>query len=85
MTRKKTFVAILLLLCLLIIPVALYTLAPSGAASSNDDEIPDDLDDIEGGRLFVVPEIPIGTLGLVSASISALGLFALLNRRREQP
>ena len=84
MTRKKTFAAVLLLLCLLIIPVALYTLTLSGAASRNENEIPDDLDDIEGGSMFVVPEIPIGTLGLLSSSITALGLFALYNRRREQ-
>ena len=84
MTRKKTFAAILLLLCLLIIPVTLYTLTLSGAASRNENEITDDLDDIEGGSMFVVPEIPIGTLGLLSSSIAALGLFALFNRRKEQ-
>jgi len=37
------------------------------------------------GNLFVIPESPVGTLGLVSAVAIAFGLFALLKKRENKP
>ena len=60
-----------------------YNLAGQANASDNtnlDDET-GNTDITNGGKLFVVPESPLGTFGLVCSCSLALALFALRRRK----
>ena len=84
MSRKRRLTIIFAIISLL--AMLLITFNLTGQASPNintgpEDQGPDNLDIPDGGKLFVVPEAPLGTLGLLCSCGLALGLFAIKRRR----
>jgi hypothetical protein len=39
----------------------------------------------DGGNMFVIPETPLGTIGLISAAAIALVAFTLIKKRKNTP
>ena len=80
---KKILLAIsLALVCLSLILVVSYNLYYNGVAKNSESQPQDNPSDLPEGPEFVIPEGPIGTLGLVSALAAAFGIFAVANKRK---
>jgi len=80
---KKILLAIsLALVCLSLILVVSYNLYYNGVAKNSESQPQVNPSDLPEGPEFVIPEGPIGTLGLVSALAAAFGIFAVANKRK---
>lgn len=86
MSRKKTLLATLfVLICLISIVAFAYNLTVQSTPTDNtgpENETPPNTEILDRDELFVVPESPLGTLGLVSTAAIAFGLYALKKRKK---
>lgn len=83
MQRKYRFATIAGIIFILAIILFAYNLTVSQAGSPPlENEIPDNPDILNGDSMFVLPESPIGTFGMVCSCALALGLFAITKRRK---
>jgi hypothetical protein len=91
MSRRRLLAILFALICLiaiLLLAINVYLQAGAENPENLTGDIPletepptEDLNSGDG-NLFVIPESPIGTVGLVAASAIAFGLFMLLNKRK---
>lgn len=82
MSKKMLLAISLALVCLSLILVVSYNLYYNGVAKNSESQPQDNPSDLPEGPEFVIPEGPIGTLGLVSALAAAFGIFAVANKRK---
>ena len=83
MQRKYRFAAIfgiIFVLALLLFTYNLSLAQPQG--DDNGPELPENPQLMGDGSLFVVPESPLGTFGIVVSCALALGLFAMRTKRK---
>ena len=86
MQRKYRFVTIAGIVSILVIVLYAYNLTAGqpvlGSSSPLENENPDNLEILNEENMFVVPESPLGTFGIVCSCALALGLFAIKKRRK---
>lgn len=86
MSRKKKSLALLAaLLALLALLLVLYRLNfAQNTVANNSEEIQaqDDTQDEPKGPVLVVPENPLGIIGLMSAFAAGLGIFGITKRKK---
>ena len=82
MSKKMLLAISLALVCLSLILVVSYNLYYNGVAKNSESQPQDNPSDLPEGPEFVIPEGPIGTLGLVSALAAAFGIFAVASKRK---
>ena len=92
MSRKKLSLGFLILICIILI--VSYTILHYNAAKITEEnqpqdnpadnpEVPQDNPaDNPEGPLLVIPETPVGTLGLISALAGGFGTFTIMKKRR---
>ena len=88
MPRKYLLTTTFTIICLIAILLFAYNLMLQPKIGDNPEaqnEGPDNTDIMNGGNMFVIPESPLGTFGIISISTLALGLFALKKRRKTKP
>ena len=56
-----------------------------GIATNNGENPPTPTEEVPPGGFFVVPETPLGTLGLISATATAFIVLALNKKRKQAP
>ena len=89
MPKKKKLLLSIATLCLIISIVTIVVLSnqlPStteGTLDENDAEPKST--DAPDGPLFVIPENTLGTIGLISALMTAFGIFAIKNKKIKLP
>ena len=83
MQRKYKFATIAAIISILSIVLFAYNLTAAQPNQGNTLPLEDENPDlINGGSMFVVPESPLGTFGMVCSCALALGLFAIRKRRK---
>lgn len=83
--RKKSlaFLAVLLaLLALLLVYYRLNVAQNTGAKNTEDTQLQNDAQDKPKGPVLVVPENPLGIIGLMSAFAAGLGIFGIAKKRK---
>jgi hypothetical protein len=87
MSKRKKIILSIAAICLIISVMVALSLSnqPSGTTKASDqtDNTSTETEPTEEpeGPLFVVPENTLGTLGLISALMTALGIFAIKNKK----
>ena len=83
MKRKYRFATIFGIIFIIAMLLFSYNLsAAKPQVDDNGPEIPDKPPIMGDGNLFVVPESPLGTFGIVISCALALGLFAMRTKRK---
>jgi len=82
MSRRKLVIIVLTLVCIIL--AISYTLNFYKAKSSNGQPENPPAENPEGPE-FMVPESPIGILGIISALAAAFGVFAVAKKRKHGP
>ena len=82
MSKKILLVISLAIVCISLILVVSYNLYYNGVAKNSENQPQNNPSDLPEGPEFVIPESPIGTLGLMSALAAAFGIFAIANKRK---
>jgi len=82
MQRKYRFAAIAGIIAILSIILFAYNLTAGQPVLGETSPLESENPDIDGGSMFVVPESPIGTFGMLCSCALALGLFAIRTRRK---
>jgi hypothetical protein len=83
--KKKLLTTLFAIICLISIFTLAYNLTVQSTPTETtgpENETPLNSKPLERDDLFVAPESPLGTLGLVSTSAIAFGLYALKKRRK---
>jgi len=81
MSRKKLALGLLILACIIL--VVSYTILYYNTAQSTEENQPqDNTPESPEGPQLVVPESPVGTLGLISALAAGFGIFTITKKRR---
>jgi len=86
MSSKRWFVISLALVC--ISQILLFSFGyfnTSGGGVSSEEPPQNNPPEIPESPVFVVPESPIGTLGLTIALAAAFGVFAVVKKRKSSP
>jgi hypothetical protein len=79
MSKRKTLLILLTIICLVIVVLStIYNYSPTQA--TQEDEPQSNTLPSEGPE-FVVPESPMGTIGLISALAAASAIFALKKKK----
>lgn len=84
MSRKRRLAIIFSIVSMLALLLVTYNLVGQASPETNtnpENQDPGNTDITNGGKLFVVPEAPLGTLGLICSCGLALGIFALKKRK----
>jgi len=82
MSRKILSIISLALVCISQILVVSYNLHYNNIAKSSESQPQSNPPDLPEGPGFVIPESPIGTLGLISALAAGFGMFAIMKKRK---
>ena len=82
MSRKILSIISLALVCISQILVVSYNLHYNNIAKSSESQPQNNPPDLPEGPEFVIPESPIGTLGLISALAAGFGMFAIMKKRK---
>jgi len=83
MSRRKLVVIVLTLVCIIL--AVSYILNYYNKAKSSEGQPENTPTETQEGPEFVVPESPIGILGIISALAVAFGLFAVAKKRKYTP
>ena len=81
MSRRKLSLVLLILACIIL--VVSYTVLYYNTAQSTEESQPQNNppENSEGPQL-VIPESPVGTLGLIGALAAGFGTFTIMKKRR---
>ncbi len=79
MSRTKLLLIIAVACTVLILTV---TLSLSNTTSNAQENSQPTTTEIPEESMFVIPENPVGTLGIISALTAAFVIFALINKRK---
>lgn len=82
MSKKVVFIISLAIVCISLILIVAYNLGYNGIAKNSENQPQNGSPDLPEGPEFVIPESPIGTLGLISALVAAFWMFAIANKRK---
>ena len=81
MSKKKMFLVMCTIVLVVLVAFYFVNYRDVPANTENDQPQSTSPENTEGPQL-VIPETPIGTLGLISALAAGFGMFALLKKRR---
>ena len=87
MSKKKTLLLLLAIICVAIIlayTMNLNSASPNTPENQSGNHSETSEQETPEGPMFVVPENPLGTLGLISAFVVAFGVFALKKKARQK-
>jgi len=79
MPKRKSLLILLAILCLAL--VLSYTLINYNPAQNTEVNQPQSTPPPSEGPELVIPEAPLGILGLISALVVAFGIFAMAKKR----
>ena len=80
---KKTFACVIALALVFIILATFYIMNnPNTIQSTEEDQPQNNPPESPEEPQLVVPESPIGTLGLISALAAGFGIFTIMKKRR---
>ena len=83
MSRKRLLIIIITIVCVLLILIAAYNINTNTPKTSENPPPNNSPEENLPESIFVIPENPVGTLGLISAIATALAVFAIANKRKK--
>jgi len=80
MFKRKSLLILLAIVCLAV--VLFYAIYGNNMAQTTGENQPESNSPPSEKPEFVVPESPLGVLGLISALAAGFGIFVIMNKRR---
>ena len=80
MSGKKLVIIAFAFVCIIL--AVSYFVSYSDVPGNTESPPQNNPSDIPEGPEFVIPESPVGTLGLIGVLAAALGTFAIANKRK---
>ena len=80
MSKRKSLLILLAIICLAI--VLFYAIYGNNMAQNTGENQPESNSPPSEEPEFVVPESPLGVLGLISALSAGFGMFRIMKKRR---